>query len=114
MATNVKHVYAVGECTEHRGVVYGLVAPLFEQGKVLAGRLCGQAASPYEGPVVYTKLKVSGINVFSAGEFLDGPDKQALRVMDEWSGTYRKVLIKDNRVVGAVLFGDTQDAQRFV
>ncbi len=114
LETNVPHVYAVGECAEHRGVVYGLVAPLFEQGQVLAKRLCGVETAPYEGSIVYTKLKVSGVDVFSAGEFLDSPDTRAIRVHDEFAGIYKKILVRDNKVVGAVLFGDTSDSSRIL
>lgn len=112
MQTSVPHVYAVGECAEHRGAVYGLVAPLWEQGAVLAKHLCGVETAPYEGSVVATKLKVSGVDVFSAGEFVDQPDTRAVRVHDEWNGVYKKVLLRDGKIVGGVLFGDTSDNAR--
>ncbi|UOF92542.1 nitrite reductase large subunit NirB [Fodinisporobacter ferrooxydans] len=114
METNIDHVYAVGECAEHRGTVYGLVAPLFEQGKVLAKRICQMDAAPYEGSTLHTKLKISGVNVFSAGEFMDTSDTRAIRVHDEWEGVYKKVLVRDDQVVGAVLFGDTKDSTRIL
>jgi len=110
MRTSAPHIYAVGECAEHRGVCYGLVAPLFEQGLVLAKHLCGVATEPYEGSVVATKLKISGVDVFSAGEFLDRPELAVLSRKDDWKRTYRKILLRDNRIVGAVLFGDVSDA----
>lgn len=112
LETKVKNVYAVGECAEHRGMVYGLVAPLYEQGAVLAKRICGVETKPYEGSVLSTKLKVSGVDVFSAGEFLDQEDTRAYRYQDDFSGVYKKVLLKNDKVIGAVLFGDTSDGSR--
>lgn len=110
MQTSIPHIYAVGECAEHRGTVYGLVAPHREQAAVLAKRLCGLETEPYEGSVTATKLKVSGVDVFSAGEFNDTADTRSLRHQDEWKGTYKKVLLRNNRIVGGVLFGDTSDS----
>lgn len=112
LETSQPHIYAVGECAEHRGTVYGLVAPLWEQGAVLAKRLCDVPASPYEGSVVATKLKVSGVDVFSAGEFQDGADTQAVVVHDGWKRVYKKVLVREGKIVGGVLFGDTGDSAR--
>lgn len=112
LETSVSHVYSVGECAEHRGVVYGLVAPLYEQGAVLAKRLCGAETDPYEGSVLSTKLKVSGVDVFSAGEFMDQEDTRAFRFQDDFNGVYKKVLVRGTAVIGAVLFGDTQDGSR--
>ncbi|MFC4770346.1 nitrite reductase large subunit NirB, partial [Effusibacillus consociatus] len=114
LQTSVPNVYAVGECAEHRGMVYGLVAPLFEQGQVLAKHVCGVETAPYEGSIVYTKLKVSGVDVFSAGEFMDSPDTRAIRVHDEFAGIYKKILVRDNKIVGSVLFGDTSDSTRIL
>ncbi|MFC4075905.1 nitrite reductase large subunit NirB [Salinithrix halophila] len=110
MRTNIPGIHAVGECAEHRGTVYGLVAPHKEQGAVLAKRLCHLATDPYEGSVTATKLKVSGVDVFSAGEFNDGEDTRSLRSQDEWKGTYKKVLLRDKQIIGGVLFGDTTDS----
>ncbi|UJF33821.1 nitrite reductase large subunit NirB [Paenibacillus hexagrammi] len=110
MQTSDTHVYAVGECNQHRGVSYGLVAPLFEQGSVLAKHLCGVPTEPYQGSVVSTKLKISGVDVFSAGEFQDAPGLDVIRTQDNWSKTYKKVLLRDNRIVGCVLFGDVHDS----
>lgn len=112
METNVPNVYAVGECAEHRGIAYGLVAPLYEQGTELAKRLAGVASEGYQGSVVSTKLKVSGVNVFSAGQFTDEPGTRAVRVQDDFDGVYKKVVIRDGKVIGAVLFGDTSDGSR--
>ena len=112
LETSVPHIYAVGECAEHRGVVYGLVAPLYEQGKVLAEAICGIKGRPYEGSVVSTQLKVSGVDVFSAGEFTDGEGTTAVKVYDEFRGIYKKVVIRDEKIVGAVLFGDTNEGRK--
>ncbi|EFM12201.1 nitrite reductase (NAD(P)H), large subunit [Paenibacillus curdlanolyticus YK9] len=110
MQTSAPDVYAVGECCEHRGVCYGLVAPLFEQGAVLAKTIAGIEAAPYEGSSVSTKLKISGVDVFSAGEYLERPDHQVLRIHDDWHGHYKKVLLRDKRIVGAVMYGEVSDA----
>ncbi|PWW08459.1 nitrite reductase (NADH) large subunit [Paenibacillus cellulosilyticus] len=112
METNIPNVYAVGECAEHRGIVYGLVAPLYEQGAVLAKKLAGIEADGYQGSVLSTKLKISGVNVFSAGDFSDGPDTRALRVQDDLDGIYKKVVFKDGKISGAVLFGDTSEGSK--
>ncbi len=113
LETSVPHISAVGECAEHRGIAYGLVAPLYEQGAVLAKRLAGaETGQGYQGSVVSTKLKVSGVNVFSAGEFKDAPDTRAVRLQDEVDGIYKKVVIRRGKVIGAVLFGDTTDGSR--
>lgn len=112
LRTSAEDVYAVGECTEHRGVCYGLVAPLFEQGAVLAKTLAGVETKPYEGSVCSTKLKVSGVDVFSTGIFLETPECTALTFHDGWKRTYRKIVLRDNIIVGAVLFGDTDDGAK--
>src|SRR5690606_15409132 len=112
LQTSDPYIFAVGECAEHREIVYGLVAPLYEQGQVLAKYMTDQPVDPYEGSVTFTSLKVSGVDVFSAGEFRDGGTTQALRIHDESQGIYKKILMMRNRVVGAVLFGDTSDGQK--
>ncbi|MBW7475132.1 nitrite reductase large subunit NirB [Paenibacillus oenotherae] len=112
MQTNIPNIYAVGECAEHRGIAYGLVAPLYEQGAILAKKLAGVESEGYQGSVVSTKLKVSGVNVFSAGRFTDEPGTQALRIQDGLEGVYKKVVFEKGKVVGAVLFGDTSDSSR--
>jgi nitrite reductase (NADH) large subunit len=112
MRTQASDVYAVGECNEHRGISYGLVAPLFEQGMVLAKHLCGVETGPYTGTTVSTKLKVSGVDVFSAGEFLDREGLIALTVHDPWKKVYKKVLLEGNSIVGGVLFGDVGESVR--
>lgn len=112
METNIPNVYSVGECVEHRGISYGLVAPLYEQAAVLAKKLAGLETEGYHGSVVSTKLKVSGVDVFSAGQYLDDVDTRAVRVQDEFGGVYKKVVIRNGKVIGSVLFGDISDGAR--
>lgn len=102
-------VYAVGECAAHRGVAYGLVAPLFEQAKVCANHLAEFGFTRYQGSVTSTKLKVTGIDVFSAGDFMAGGDADTIVLSDPAGGVYKKLVLKDNRLAGAVLYGDTAD-----
>lgn len=109
LATDRPNVFAIGECAEHRGVCYGLVEPAHEQARVLAERLAGREAH-YHGSVNATNLKVSGVHVFSAGDFLGAPGTEAIVLSDRGLGTYRKLVIAEGRVVGAVLHGDTSDA----
>ena len=110
LETNIAGIYAVGECAEHRGIAYGLVAPLYEQGAVLAKRLAGLETEGYAGSVTSTKLKVSGVDVFSAGAFNEGTGTRALRYQDEIEGVYKKLVIQDDQLIGAVLFGDISDS----
>ena len=109
LATSADGVYALGECAEHRGACYGLVEPAYEQAKVLADNLAGRKAS-YEGSVLSTNLKVSGVSVFSAGDFVGGEGTEAIVLSDARQGTYKKLVIADGRLTGAILIGDTQDA----
>jgi nitrite reductase (NADH) large subunit len=102
-------IFAVGECVQHRGVCYGLVAPLYEQARVLANHLAGRGWMTYEGSVTSTKLKVTGIDLFSAGDFLGGADTEEIVMQDAKGGVYKKLVLRDNRLVGAVLYGDTVD-----
>lgn len=112
LQTDVPHIYAVGECAEHNGIAYGLVAPLYEQGKVLAKAICRVEVKPYQGSVLSTQLKVSGVEVFSAGDFTEGDGKKAIKVYDEQDGIYKKIVLRENQIVGAVLFGDSSDGNR--
>lgn len=114
METNVPGVYAVGECAEHRGMVYGLVAPLYDQGKVLAKRICGIDTEGYSGSILYSQLKVSGVEVFSAGEIRDSEISTSLKVIDGVHNTYKKIAIRDNKIVGAVLFGDSSEGNKLL
>jgi len=102
-------IYAVGECVQHRNQCYGLVAPLFEQAKVVANHLAEMGIARYEGSVTSTKLKVTGIDLFSAGEFNEGEGDETLVLQDPARGVYKKLVIRDDRVKGAVMYGDTMD-----
>ncbi|WP_331694278.1 nitrite reductase large subunit NirB [Pandoraea sputorum] len=102
-------IYAVGECVSHRGVAYGLVAPLFEQAKVCANHLALMGIGSYRGSVLSTKLKVTGIDLFSAGDFLGGEGTEEIVLSDPASGVYKKLVIRDDKLVGACLYGDTAD-----
>ena len=108
LETNVAGIHAIGECAEHRGICYGLVEPAYEQARVLAERLAGRDAR-YPGSVLSTNLKVSGVNVFSAGDFLGSDGTEEIVLSDPGFGTYKKLVIADGRLTGAVLFGDTAD-----
>ncbi|MEH7093669.1 nitrite reductase large subunit NirB [Neobacillus vireti] len=112
METSVPHVYAVGECAEHREIVYGLVAPLYEQGKILASHICGNETNPYEGSVTGTQLKVAGVDLFSAGEIFEDGTTKSIMVYNEYEGLYKRVLTRNNTIVGIVLYGDTKDSTR--
>jgi len=109
LRTSAADVYAIGECAEHRGVCYGLVDPAYEQAHVLARHLAGEEAR-YEGSLLATNLKVSGVGVFSAGDFLGADGCEPILLTDPEHGIYRKVVVKDGRIAGAVLLGDTGDA----
>jgi nitrite reductase (NADH) large subunit len=102
-------IYAIGECVQHRGIAYGLVAPLFEQAKVAANHLAKHGIARYEGTVTSTKLKVTGIELFSAGDFIGNDKTEELVFQDAASGTYKKIVLQDNQIKGAVLYGDTVD-----
>ena len=102
-------IYAIGECVEHRGMTYGLVAPLFEMAKVCANHLAEFGIGIYEGSVTSTKLKVTGIDLFSAGDFMGDESTEEIVVRDASRGVYKKIVIKDEKILGAVLYGDTID-----
>ncbi|MFM2111778.1 MAG: hypothetical protein RLZZ271_438, partial [Pseudomonadota bacterium] len=102
-------IYSVGECAEHRGIAYGLVAPLFEQGKVAANHLAQFGIGRYVGSLTSTKLKVTGIDLFSAGDFMGGDGTEEIVMSDPFGGVYKKLVLKDDKLVGACLYGDTVD-----
>ncbi|HYF16596.1 MAG TPA: nitrite reductase large subunit NirB, partial [Ramlibacter sp.] len=102
-------IWAVGECAAHRGIAYGLVAPLFEQAKVAASHLAQFGIGRYTGSLTSTKLKVTGIDLFSAGEFMGGEGTEQIVMSDPFGGVYKKLVIQDDRLVGACLYGDTVD-----
>ncbi|MCB2058884.1 MAG: nitrite reductase large subunit NirB [Novosphingobium sp.] len=108
MVTSDPAIMAVGECVQHRGTCYGLVAPLWEMCRALADAATGDP-SGYEGSVTSTKLKVSGIDVFSAGDFSGGDDCEDIVMRDAARGIYKRVVVKENKLIGAVLYGDTTD-----
>jgi NAD(P)H-dependent nitrite reductase small subunit len=109
MQTYDPRIYAVGECVQHRNSTYGLVAPLFEQAKVCATHLAEFGIGRYRGSLIFTQLKVTGIDLFSAGDFVGRPTSEALVLKDTKRGVYKRVVIEDNKVVGAVLYGDVRD-----
>jgi nitrite reductase (NADH) large subunit len=109
MQTYDPKIYAVGECVSHRGIAYGLVAPLFEQAKVVANHLAEYGIGRYVGSVTSTKLKVTGVDLFSAGDFMGGEGCEEITLTDPIGGVYKKLVIKDNKLVGSVLVGDTAD-----
>ena len=102
-------IYSVGECAAHRGIAYGLVAPLFEQAKVAANHLAQFGIGRYTGSLTSTKLKVTGIDLFSAGDFMGGDGTEEIVMSDPFGGVYKKLVIKDDKLVGACLYGDTVD-----
>ncbi len=102
-------IYSIGECVQHRGECYGLVAPLFEQAKVAANHLIGIGIARYEGSITSTLLKVTGIDLFSAGDFSEVEGDEVLVMQDPSQGTYKKLVLRDNKIKGAVLYGDTID-----
>jgi nitrite reductase (NADH) large subunit len=106
-------IYAVGECVQHRGTTYGLVAPLWEQARVCAAHLAERGVARYRGSAPSSQLKVSGIDVFSAGDIARLPDAESIRFVDRGAGVYKRLWLRDNRVQAAVLFGDTRDAGRY-
>ncbi|UTW55345.1 nitrite reductase large subunit NirB [Kordiimonas sp. SCSIO 12610] len=112
MLTSDPDIYALGECVEHRGLSYGLVAPLYEMADVLAKNLTGTAAS-YQGSVTATKLKVTGIDLYSAGDFSDSEGREEIVLRDASANIYKRLVLEDNRIVGVVLYGDTSDGPWF-
>ena len=113
--TNEADIYAVGECIEHNGQVFGLVAPIWEQAKVCGARLAGDTAAVYDPPPVFTSLKITGVDVFSAG-VLAATDEcdEELTLHDAAGGLYKKVILRDDRVVGSVLYGSVADGPWYV
>jgi NAD(P)H-dependent nitrite reductase large subunit len=114
METSSPDVFAVGECVEHNGVCYGLVAPLIEQAKVLAATITGNKGPTYAGSVTAAKLKIMGVEVFSAGDWTDGSAAEPVRFEDPAIGVYKKVVLRDNRLSGVILVGDTSDSHRYM
>ncbi|MFI4936814.1 MAG: nitrite reductase large subunit NirB, partial [Caulobacterales bacterium] len=109
MRTSDPSVFAIGECAEHRGVAYGLVAPIWDMCRTLADVLTNDPAATYEGSLLQTRLKVSGVDVFSAGKFAGGAGCEDLVFRDAGRAVYKRVVVEDGKVAGAVLFGDIAD-----
>src|SRR5574343_416365 len=109
MQTYDPQIYAVGECVSHRGIAYGLVAPLFEQAKGAANHLAGYGIGRDTGSVTSPKLKVTGIDLFSAGDYMGGKGTEEIVLNDPHGGVYKKLVIKDDKLVGGVMYGDTAD-----
>jgi nitrite reductase (NADH) large subunit len=110
MQTYDPRIYAVGECVNHRGVAYGLVAPLFDMAKVCANHLANFGIGRYQGSLTSTKLKVTGIDLFSAGDFMGDKSSEDIILSDPFGGVYRKLVVKNGKLVGICLYGDTADA----
>ena len=109
LTTSDPNIFALGECAEHRGCVYGLVEPAHEQARILARRLAGDRTVAYLGSTLAANLRVSGVHVFSAGEFIEGPGSDVITLEDQGALSYKKLVMRDGRLTGAVLFGDTAD-----
>jgi nitrite reductase (NADH) large subunit len=115
METSHPDIFAVGECVEHNGTCYGLVAPLLEQGKILAATITGNKGPRFEGSVPAAKLKIMGVDVFSAGDFSDkAPGTDLVRYEDPALGVYKKLTLRDGKLCGAILVGDTADSHRYM
>jgi nitrite reductase (NADH) large subunit len=115
LETSHPDIFAVGECVEHNGTCYGLVAPLIEQGKILAATITGNKGPRYEGTIAAAKLKIMGVDVFSAGDCSEktfGTD--VVRYEDAALGIYKKLTLRDGRLTGAILVGDTSDSHRYM
>ncbi|MEQ8592945.1 MAG: nitrite reductase large subunit NirB [Parvibaculum sp.] len=109
MRTSDPSILAVGECVEHRGLIYGLVAPIWEMCRAVGDTLADVGGAGYHGSVISTKLKVTGVDVFSAGDFAAGDGREDIVYRDAARGIYKRIVISEDRVVGAVLYGDTED-----
>ena len=112
MQTSDPDIYALGECVEHDEVVYGLVAPLFDMAKVLAKTLTGTVAE-FKAPVVSCQLKVTGVDLFSVGDFSEGDEREEIVFRDPGRGIYKRLILKEDRIIGVVMYGDTTDAGWF-
>ncbi len=113
MRTSDPNIFALGECVEADGEVFGLVAPLYEMAEVVAAQLAGDAGVTFQPKATATKLKVTGINLYSAGDFAEGDDREEIVLRDAARGNYRRLVLKDNRIIGVVMYGDTGDGPWF-
>ena len=110
MCTSDPAIYAVGECIEHRGAVFGLVAPIWDMAKILADRVTQTADSIYAPTVTGTRLKVTGIDMFSAGDFTGDDTSEEIVFRDAARGIHKHLTVRDNKLIGAVLYGDANDS----
>ncbi|MEM8920499.1 MAG: nitrite reductase large subunit NirB, partial [Pseudomonadota bacterium] len=113
MTTSDADILSVGECIQHRGACYGLVAPIWDMCRAAAGKLADAEGPMFEGAEVSTKLKVSGVDVFSAGDFADGEDREEIVFRDAARGVYKRLVLEDDKLIGAVMYGDTADGAYF-
>ncbi|MCD8920372.1 nitrite reductase large subunit NirB [Staphylococcus gallinarum] len=113
LQTSDDSIYAIGECAEHNGLVYGLVAPLYEQGQVLADYLTDRETTGYHGSTIFTSLKVSGCDLYSAGYIKEDDIIKGIEMFDSVNMYYKKVFLREGKLVGAVLYGDVADGPRF-
>lgn len=113
MRSNDPDIFALGECAEVNGMVYGLVAPLYEMARVTASQLAGDETAAFVHSDTPTKLKVTGIELFSLGDFADGDDRQEIVLRDASAGVYKRLVLKDDRIIGTVLYGETADGAWF-
>jgi nitrite reductase (NADH) large subunit len=113
LLTSDPDIFALGECAEHRATCYGLVAPLYEMARTVAQTLAGDGSAAYQGSVTSTKLKVTGIDLFSAGDFAEGRDREEIVLRDAAHGVYKRLVIRDNRLIGVVMYGETADGPWF-
>lgn len=109
MQTSDPDIYSVGECAEVGGMVYGLVAPLYQMARVAAGHLAGNTDGAFAHQETPTKLKVTGVDLYSVGDFAEGADRDDIVLRDAKAGTYKRVILQDNKIIGAVLYGATED-----
>jgi nitrite reductase (NADH) large subunit len=113
MRTSDPNIFALGECAEASGQVFGLVAPLYEMANVVAAQLYGKADAEFKPTATATKLKVTGMDLYSAGDFADAPDREEIVLRDPTRGQYRRLVLQGNQIIGAVMYGDTGDGPWF-
>ena len=113
MVTSDPDIFSLGECAEVGGMIYGLVAPLYQMAEVAAAKLAGGEATPFTDSTTATRLKVTGINLYSAGDFAEGDDREEIVFRDAASGVYKRLVLQDDKIIGTVLYGDTADGSWF-
>lgn len=114
LATNDSAIFAVGECVEHRGAIFGLVAPLYDMAHILAERLCGQNEAVYETATTGARLKVTGIDMFSAGDIYGDEDTEILMFRDAARGVYKRLVVRDDHLIGTLLYGEIGDSVAYL